>query len=124
MLTSTTNKVKKTNEGKDVYKTELSRITEKQQQQTPKEKGAKDLRGISQKKEMWAIQFPGDQIHAKLKQRDIILNCQRGSLSTTPQNSPSALLVKDINWIGHSGTCLVSIYQKASFIQQLFYICL
>lgn len=52
MLTSTTNKVKKTNEGKDVYKTELSRITEKQQQQTPKEKGAKDLRGISQKKEM------------------------------------------------------------------------
>lgn len=51
MLTSTTNKVKKTNEGKDVYKTELSRITEKQQQ-TPKEKGAKDLRGISKKKEM------------------------------------------------------------------------
>jgi len=56
MSANTTNKVKKTNEGKYVYKTELSKIIEKQQQQnqTPKEKGAKDLRRhfTKEKKEM------------------------------------------------------------------------
>lgn len=54
----------------------------------------------------------------QIKTKDIILNCQRGSLNTIPQNSQSALLVKDINWINRSGTPLGNIYQKPSFIQQ------
>lgn len=119
---------KKTNEGKYVYKTELLRIIEKQHQQqnkTPKKKkrshGPK-MHLSKERKEIVNSSVSGRSNICKLKQRDIILNCQRGSLNTIPQNSQSALLVEDINWINHSGTPLGSIYQKASFIQQRFYI--
>lgn len=85
MSANTTNTVKKTSEGKYVYKTELSRITEKQQQnQTPKEKGAKDLRGISQKKRkkckrfsLWEIkymQIKTKGYHFKLSERQFKRN--------------------------------------------------